>query len=180
MDVTRRVGGPFLFQAMGFTVILASFGGGLAAQVAAARLLFGMGRDSVLPRKFFAHLDPKRSNPSYNIILVGVLAVVGSLLLSFEHAAELLNFGAFLAFMGVNLAALRHYYFLGRGAEKRSWARDALVPILGFLFCLAIWLNLPTPAKVVGGVWLIGGATYDAIRTRGFRTPPVMLDFRDV
>jgi putrescine importer len=180
MDVTRRVGGPMLFQAMGLTVILASFGGGLAAQVAAARLLFGMGRDSVLPRKLFAHLDPKRSNPSYNICLVGVLAVVGSLLLSFEHAAELLNFGAFLAFMGVNLAAVRHYYFLRGGAGKRSLPRDALAPALGFLFCLAIWLNLPTPAKVVGGLWLLGGTAYDAIRTRGFRTAPVMLDFRDV
>ncbi len=178
MDVTRRVGGPSLFQAMGFTVILASFGGGLAGQVAAARLLFGMGRDGVLPRKLFAHLDPKRSNPSYNICLVGVLAVVGSLLLSFEHAAELLNFGAFLAFMGVNLASLRHYYFLQR-TEKRSWIRDALAPSLGFLFCLAIWLNLPRPAKIVGGLWLLGGVTYDAIRTRGFRTPPAMIDFTE-
>jgi amino acid transporter len=179
MDVTRKVGGPSLFQAMGFTVILASFGGGLAGQVAAARLLFGMGRDGVLPRRLFAHLDPKRSNPSFNICLVGVLAVAGSLLLSFEHAAELLNFGAFLAFMGVNLACLKHYYFQRRGAGKRSWVIDALVPTLGFLFCLAIWLNLPLPAKVVGGLWLLGGVTYDAIRTRGFRTPPAMLDFTE-
>jgi amino acid transporter len=180
MDVTRRVGGALLFHAMGIAIILSSFGAGLAAQVAAARLLFSMGRDNVLPRKLFAHLDPKRSNPSYNICLVGVFAVAGSLLLSFEHAAELLNFGAFLAFMGVNLASLRHYYFLQRDAGKRSLVRDALVPTLGFLFCLGIWLNLPRPAKVVGGVWLLGGTAYDAIRTRGFRTPPAMLDFSDV
>jgi putrescine importer len=180
MDVTRRVGGPLLFHAMGITVILSSLGAGLAAQVAAARLLFGMGRDGVLPRKLFGHLDPKRSNPSYNVWLVGVLAITGSLLLSFELAAELLNFGAFLAFMGVNLACLRHYYFLQRGAGKRSWVRDALVPTLGFLFCLGIWLNLPRPAIVVGAVWLLGGTTYGAIRTRGFRTPLAMLDFSDV
>ena len=180
MDVTRQVGGPLLFHAMGITIILSSFGAGLAAQVAAARLLFAMGRDSVLPRKLFGHLDPKRSNPSYNICLVGVFAVAGSLLLSFERAAELLNFGAFLAFMGVNLASLRHYYFLQGDVAKRSWVRDALVPTLGFLFCLGIWLNLPRPAQVVGGLWLVGGVGYDAIRTRGFRTPPAMLDFGDV
>lgn len=180
MDVTRQVGGPILFHAVGITVILSSFGGMLAAQVAAARVLFGMGRDSVLPRRLFAHLDPKRSNPSYNICLVGVLAVAGSLLLSFEHAAELLNFGAFLAFMGVNLASLRHYYFLQRNTGKRSLVRDALVPALGFLFCLGIWLNLPRLAKVVGGVWLLAGITYDAIRTRGFRSRPATLDFDDV
>lgn len=179
MDVTRQVGGLVLFQAMGIIIILSSLGGGLAAQVAAARLLFGMGRDDVLPRKLFAYLDPKRSNPSFNICLVGMLAVAGSLLLSFEHAAELLNFGAFLAFMGVNLASLRHFYFLQRDIRKRQLLRDALVPALGFLFCLGIWLNLPGPAKVVGGVWLLAGIGYDAIRTRGFRARPVMLDFGD-
>jgi putrescine importer len=178
MDVTRRVGGLRLFQALGVTVILSSFGGGVAAQVAAARLLFSMGRDGVLPRRFFAHLHS--SNPSYNICLVGAMAFVGSLLLSFEHAAELMNFGAFLAFMGVNLACLRHHYLLKGNRETRALTKDALLPILGFLFCLGIWLNLPIPAKVVGGVWLAAGVIFEAIRTRGFRLRPTVIDFSDV
>jgi amino acid transporter len=97
MDVTRRVGGQMLFQAMAFILIVACLGSGLTGQVGAARLLFGMGRDNVLPRRIFAYLDPKRNNPVYNICLIGLLAFLGSLWLSYEHAAELLNFGAFLA-----------------------------------------------------------------------------------
>lgn len=180
MDVTRKVGGSALFQSMGIAVILSSFGAGLAAQAGAARLLYAMGRDNVVPRKVFGYLSPKHSNPSYNICVVGALTLAGSLLLDFELAAELLNFGAFLAFMGVNMAALRQFYILRRDVPQRRLLRDALVPVFGFLFCLGIWLNLPRPAQIVGGVWLLGGISYGAIRTNGYRTRPVMLGFEEL
>ncbi len=153
MDVTRVVGGTALFQAMAVSLILANLGAGLSAQVGVARLLFGMGRDNALPRKVFAYLDPKRSTPTYNIWIVGVLAFGGALLLSYERSAEVINFGAFLAYMSVNLAALRQFCFLGHSGQKRRWLADVMFPALGFLFCLMImiWLNLPTPAKIIGG-----------------------------
>jgi putrescine importer len=173
MDVTRRVGGTALFQGMGAVVILSSLGGGMAGQVAAARVLFGMGRDNVLPRKVFAYLDPKTNSPSVNIVLVSIVAWLGSLLLSLEHAGELLNFGAFLAFMGVNLAAIRQCYCL-ESKNKRRLLTDAVIPLLGFLFCLGIWLSLPTLAKLVGGAWFLVGIVYQALRSRLFRTNPVV------
>jgi amino acid transporter len=177
MDVTRRVGGEVLFQALAFILILANLGSGLSGQVGAARLLFGMGRDNVLPRKFFAYLDPKKCNPTRNILLIGVLAFAGALVMNYELAAECLNFGAFMAFMGVNLAALRQFYFRPETGRKRDFFKDALVPGLGFLFCLGIWVSLPRPAKLVGGLWLVAGICYDAIKTRGFREKPAMIDF---
>ncbi len=179
MDVTQRVGGTLLFQAMGLIVAIASLGGGLSGQVAAARVLFAMGRDNVLPRRVFGYLAPASNSPTVNIALVGILALSGSLYLNLEHAGELLNFGAFLAFMGVNLAAIREYYFRRATAGERRFLIDALAPGLGFLFCLAIWLNLPALAKAVGGTWFLAGLIYDAIRTRGFRTQPAAMDFKD-
>ena len=176
MDVTRRVGGSLLFQGMGVVVILSSLGGCLAGQVAAARVLFAMGRDDVLPRRFFGYLDPVSGNPILNVLLVALVALVGSLLLSLEHAGELLNFGAFLAFMGVNLGAIRQYYFL-QSREKRRLLVDAMVPMFGFLFCLGIWLSLPLLTKLIGGAWLLAGIIYDAVKTSGFRTHPALLDF---
>jgi amino acid transporter len=180
MDVTRRVGGSVLFQSMGIAVILSSFGAGLAAQAGAARLLYAMGRDNVVPRKLFGYLSAKHSNPSYNICMIGVLTLAGSLLLNLERAAELLNFGAFLGFMGVNMAALRQNYMLQRNNPQRRLLRDALVPVFGFLFCLGIWLSLPRLAQIVGGLWLLGGIAYGAIRTRGYRNRPVMLGFEEM
>ena len=179
MDVTRRVGGLILFQSLAFILILANVGAGLSAQVGAARLLFGMGRDNVLPRRFFAYLDPKKNSPTFNILLIGVLAFTGALLLNYEIGVECLNFGAFLAFMGVNLATISQFYVKAQPGRKRRFVVDAALPGLGFLICLGIWLSLPTPAKIIGGSWLALGIIYDAIKTRGFRTKPLMVDFYD-
>ena len=176
MDVTRRVGGAPLFLAMAVVVIVAVIGSALAAQAGASRLLFGFGRDNVLPRRLFAYLDPKHSSPTFNIWLVGLLALVGSFVLSYEVAAEVLNFGAFLGFMGVNLAVIRQYYIVGKPGRKKWLLTDAIVPGLGFLFCLVIWWGLQRPAKIAGGVWFLAGLVYDAIRTRGFRLRPVMFE----
>jgi len=138
-----------------------------------------MGRDNALPRKLFGHLDAKRRVPTYNLWLSGLIAFGGALFLNWERAAEVLNFGAFLAFMGVNLAAARHFYFRAPLRKDRRILKDLVLPGSGFLFCLWIWWNLPRPAKVVGGIWFVGGFLYDAILTRGFREKPAMIDFSE-
>jgi len=177
MEVTRRVGGAPLFLAMAVVVVVAVLGSAMAAQAGASRLLFGLGRDKVLPRRLFAHLDPKRSSPTFNIWAIGLLALAGPFLLNYEVAAEILNFGAFLGFMGVNVAVIRQFYVVGKPGHKKRLLTDAIVPGLGFLFCFVIWWGLQRPAKIAGGAWFVIGIVYDAIRTRGFRLKPVMLDF---
>ncbi len=117
-DVAERVGGKTLFNAIAAILFIACFGSGMAGQVGAARLLFGMGRDGVLPKKIFSHLDKNSSTPTYNILIMGILTIIGSIVLGYQSAAELLNFGAFLAFMGVNLATFRQFYFLRPRGEK--------------------------------------------------------------
>lgn len=175
MDISRKVGGALMFQAMAVVLLLANFGSGLGGQVGAARLLFGMGRDNVLPARWFAHINPASSNPTYNLWLIGAVAFAGALVFDYERAAETLNFGAFLAFMGVNLAALRQFFCLKPPGQRRLW--EAILPAAGFLFCLIIWLGLGTPAKVIGGCWLMAGIIYCGIRTRGFRIPPPAIRF---
>ncbi len=178
MDVTRVVGGSALFTAMAAILIVANFGAGLSAQAGISRLLFGMGRDRVLP-VVFAQLDKKRNTPAFSILLVGSFALVGALLLDYERAAELINFGAFLAFMGVNAAAVRQFYLLKSGPE-RHLLPGLLLPASGFLFCLAIWLNLPSKAKQLGAFWFLVGVIYAAVKTRGFRSAPVMPSLTEI
>ena len=184
MDICRRVGGALLFNAMGVILIVAAFGSGLTGTLGAARLLFGMGRDSVLPKRVFGYVKPGTNTPTYNIVLIGVLAFVGAVLLNYvgsayEHAGELLNFGAFLAFMGVNLATFWQFSVVSR--KERSWnvLRDAILPLIGFLFCGLIWWNLNILAKIVGGIWFAVGLLYVLFKTRGFRSAPVMIDFSE-
>ena len=124
-----------------------------------------MGREDALPRSFFGAIDPRRNIPRNNVLLVGAMALGGGLALTYQLGAEMLNFGAFIAFMGVNLAAFMHYCVR---AERRR-PQDFLLPLLGFLICLYLWLSLRWPAKVAGGAWLGAGVLYGAIKTRGFR-----------
>lgn len=183
MDVSRRVGGAVLFQGMGLILLLAALGSALTGGLGAARLLFGMGRDGVLPRRFFAHIQPKTNTPTFNLILIGAIAYCGAIVLNsvgnaYEHAGELLNFGAFLAFMGVNLAVFWHFKVLRHG-QSRSILADAILPLIGFAFCASIWWNLNSLAKFVGGVWFVIGFVYLAATTRMLTRAPKMIDFSD-
>lgn len=179
-DVSAMVGGKLLFNAIAVILFIACLGSGLAGQAGAARLLYAMGRDGVIPGKIFMHLDPKRGTPTYNIIIMAVLTVIGSLVLNYQSAAELLNFGAFIAFMGVNIATFRQFFFLRPSGEKRNIFSDAILPLLGFLVCFAIWISLPTPAKIMGGLWFIIGAIYLVIKTKGFKEKSVAIDFKEI
>ncbi|HSU57054.1 MAG TPA: APC family permease [Candidatus Dormibacteraeota bacterium] len=173
-DVCELVGGKFLFHSLGVVMAVACAGSALTGQVGAARILFGMGRDGALPR-FFARLD-RRDNPVLNIWIIGILCLIGCLVLNYEKAATLINFGAFLAFLGVNAAVIRELMFRPPPGHKRNWLFDLVSPALAFGFCLWIWLSLPTLAKVVGGIWCGLGIIYAAINTRGFTKEPAMLD----
>jgi putrescine importer len=179
MDVGRRVGGPLLFQALGLVLILASMGTGITGQLGAARLLYGMGRDKVIPNRIFAYLDPRHNTPTRNVLLIGGVAYIGTLLVSYESAGEILNFGAFVAYMSVNLTTFWKFTIVPPPEYKRRPLQDIVLPLTGFLFCLWIWVGLKTPAKIVGGVWCLAGLIYCAIKTRGFRTRPLMIDFTE-
>lgn len=169
MAVANRVGGDLLDHVLSFTLIVGSIGSGVTGQVGAARLLYGMGRDGVLPKKFFGYLDPRRANPSRNLWLVGMLALAGAAFLNYEECARLINFGAFLAFMGVNLASVREHFLRNPEKGLKSICLNLLPGTIGFAFCLLIWCNLPLKTFVLGGVWMAIGLIYLAVRTKGFR-----------
>lgn len=176
MDVARQVGGSLLFEAFALILIVANLGAGMAAQAGLSRLLFGMGRDGVLPRQVFTYLSPKRATPTYSLVLIAAFTLAGALVLNYEQAADLINFGAFLAYMGVNAAAMRRFYFQPPAGHRPRLLADCIAPALGLIFCAAIWVGLPSHAKIVGGGWFVCGLVYAAIKTGGFRRSPPMLE----
>ncbi|HEX3320998.1 MAG TPA: APC family permease [Terriglobales bacterium] len=172
VSVAGRAAGAWLFALINITLLVATVGSGMGSQLGAARLLFGMGRGNALPKSFFGVIEPKRRIPRNNVLFVGFFALLGTIFLTFERAAELLNFGALLAFMGVNAASFTHYYL--RQSEKK-W-NNLLVPVMGFTVCLLLWLNLSRPAKIAGVIWMAVGIAYGAFRTRGFKSSLVSFD----
>jgi amino acid transporter len=165
--IAGKAGGQRLFDIVNLALLVATIGSGAGAQLGAGRLLYGMGRDNAIPRKFFAALNPRTRIPSNNIILVGIATLIGALLLTYELGAELLNFGALVAFMGVNGASFVRYFL----RAQRKKASQLLPPLLGFAVCLYLWLSLGTLAKVAGLLWLGAGLLYGSWHTSFFRKP---------
>jgi amino acid transporter len=172
VHVAGQAGGVVLFQLVNMTLLVATIGSGMGSQLGAARLLYGMGRNDALPKKFFGAIEPKNRIPRNNVLFVGAVALLGAFLLSYELGAELLNFGALIAFMGVNAAAFVRYFVR---EDRKRWT-NFVSPVLGFLVCLFIWLNLGWHAKVAGAVWMAIGIAYGAVRTKGFRAELVRFD----
>jgi putrescine importer len=156
-----------LFPIVGLTLLLANFGSGMGAQLGAARLLYGMGRSNALPKSFFGVVDAVHGVPRNNVFFVGAVALIGAFFLSFGLGAEMLNFGALIAFMGVNVAAFLRYFV--RAEQKKAW--NFIPPVVGFLICLGLWLHLSRPAMVAGSIWMIAGIAFGVWKTRGFREP---------
>jgi amino acid transporter len=165
--IAGKAGGMWLFSLVNFALLIATIGSGSGAHIGAGRLLYGMGKDDAIPSKFFAYINPRTRVPSKNIILVGILALIGALLLSFPLGAQFVNFGALVAFMGVNASSFVHYFL----RSDRKTIGSFLVPVLGFFICLYLWLSLGATAKIVGMCWLAAGVLYGAWRTSWFRKP---------
>jgi putrescine importer len=167
---------PWMFVVIIVTLLVANGGSGAGALLGAARLLYGMGRSGALPRGFFGYIDPKRRVPRNNVWVVGLFALVGALVLEraggYDLGAQLLNFGALIAFMGVNLAAFVHYFV----RQRQRTLGNSLPPLAGFAICLLLWVNLSGTAKLVGVAWVVVGVAFGAWKTRGFRGELVNFD----
>ncbi|MBW1947821.1 MAG: APC family permease [Deltaproteobacteria bacterium] len=171
LHISRKMGGEpfriFVFLIM----IVAAVSSALAGQTSAARLMYGMGRDKVLPKKIFAYVSKKYQIPTYNVILIAVISLVLAFIFNFKLAAEVLNFGAFLGFVAVNLCVIVEYNIRNKKESLGLlgvW-RYIIMPVVGFLVCGKIFLSLSDTALTYGTLWMALGLIYYAILTKGFK-----------
>jgi amino acid transporter len=168
MDIGKLVGGRALFFFFSFVLVVAGIASAVTGQAGASRLLCGLGRDRVLPYRIFGYVHPRLGTPLYSVLLMGVVHLAGALILRYTEAAELVNFGAFIGFMLVNLCVVRHYWLrLGMRQGGQSFS-NLLLPILGFAVCFYIWLHLSPFALKLGAIWMAIGFLYLLFLTRGF------------
>ena len=168
-DIANVAGGALLATLYTVAIIVSTLTAGLTGQASASRLMFSMGRDEVLSKKFFTHLHPKYKTPVYNILLMCCISIVGAIFLPIDFVAELMNFGGLTGFMLVNLSVIVYYYF--RKKEKK-FVRYLLIPFLGFLICFYLFINLSPMTLKVGFIWLAIGFVYALITTNGFKKLP--------
>jgi amino acid transporter len=151
--------------------VTACFASATVSHAGISRFLYAMGRDGVLPTRFFGYLNPKFKVPSLNILLIGVISLL-ALVLSMEFLLAFINFGVLVAFSFVNLSVISHYFIRNR---KRSSVKDFVLylflPLVGFCIDAWLWTNLEKSALILGGTWLAIGLIYLAYLTNMFRKP---------
>ncbi|MBL3678244.1 APC family permease [Leucobacter chromiireducens subsp. solipictus] len=163
------VGGPVLqavLTAAGFAATLAS---GLASHASVSRMLLVMGRNNVLPKKFFGYINPKTHTPTFNIVLTGAVCLL-AIAFTLEMIAAFINYGALIAFTFVNLSVIAWFAIRqGRRRTPKDIFWFIIMPGIGTLLTGVLWANLHVDALIGGVAWTLIGLAYLVYLTRGFR-----------
>ncbi|CEI27099.1 Amino acid permease. Membran protein [Propionibacterium freudenreichii] len=175
-EIAKAIGGAFLSTVFLVGLIVGQFASGIAAQASASRLMFAMGRDGVLPKRFFGRLSPRTNTPINAILVVAAVGIIGCFL-DISTSTSFINFGAFIAFTMVNVSAISLTRRQIARGEHVNPLTGYVVPALGALVVIYLITELDLPALLVGGTWLFIGICVLVGLTHGFhRPPPEMTD----
>ncbi|MFI8484577.1 APC family permease [Streptomyces rubrogriseus] len=142
----------------------------LAGQAAAGRLLFAMGRDRRLPG-VLARTDA--GVPRVALLVSAVITMAAAVWAArrddgLDHLVSVVDVGALTAFTLLH-ASVVGWFVVRRGADRVSWWRHLLVPVLGAAITIAVIVEASGTAQVVGAIWLAVGLAVLAAQWRGRR-----------
>ncbi|MFJ9407056.1 APC family permease [Streptomyces sp. NPDC101393] len=177
-EIAKTIGGDLFSSVFLAGLVVAQFASGIAAQASTSRLLYAMGRDSVLPRRFFGYVHPRFLTPALNILLTGAVGLI-ALRLDVATSTSFINFGAFTAFTFVNVSVIATCLRRRRAGEHPNRFSYLLAPAIGAAVDLWLLAHLDGKALTLGAVWLALGVGYLAYLTKGFRTPPPEMEFTE-
>lgn len=168
-DILLLVGGS-LFQsyvlAFAIVTVMAS---GISAHAGVSRLMYVMGRDGVINKKIFGHISPKNFTPSYNIMIVGAVALCAGFM-NLDTVISLISFGALTAFTFVNLSVISRYALRdGRTKNLKDILNFVVIPFMGFISIFALWLEIEDTSLKYGLWWAMFGVLYLGYKTKGFK-----------
>ena len=168
-DVIRLVGGNALYALFLTIFALSIIGSALSSQASGSRILYAMGRDGQLPKKFFGALHPKYKTPTFNILLIGLISL-SAIFLSLGLVASFINFGAFISFIMVNVSVIVLFF------KERNWGIKQIIllfllPLIGALLDFWLFINLDSYSLMLGSIWFSLGILYLLFLTKGFKKP---------
>lgn len=170
-SIALQIGGQLFGAVFLAGLVVAQFASGLAAQASASRLLYAMGRDSVLPKAVFGRLSDKFHTPVANLVITGLVGLI-AIFLDVATSTSFINFGAFTAFTLVNASVVFHYVHQCRAGQQLNPVSYVLVPVVGAIICAYLLSQLDSNAITLGVSWLVLGVLVLALITRGFKASP--------
>lgn len=159
----------------------ASFVCAMAGLSAASRLLLGMGRDNILPKGFFGSVSPKFNTPVKNIILISVIGCTSIFYADdLMGATELVSFGCVIGFIMVNVSVFS-YFYIKKGMRDGigNKLKYMIFPLIGAVILTFAFFFIGNTTKLIGGIWLMLGILYLAVKTKGFKELPPEMKFEE-
>jgi len=164
--VASIAGGKFLYALTAIATAIAwGIFNSLAAQTAISRILFAMGRDRMMPAAL-SKVHPKFKTPYISAIVVGVMSIILVAIfnsLGVDAISRLVNFGALTSFCVLHFTVVYHFYFKKKSGNV---LRHLILPVLGFIIVIFVWLGLDTLSKIMGISWIVIGIVYYLVLTK--------------
>ena len=94
-----------------------------------------------------------------------------------DTITKVANFGALTAFMTLNISVFV-YFFIRRGRRENilDFLKYLLFPLLGFAIIAYVWSGFDRGTFIFGFSWLAVGLIIAAIKTKGFREKPAVIE----
>ena len=177
-EVGRVAGGAFLYYLLLIVnVIGIGIANALAAQLAISRVLYSVSRDGMLPASgFLSKVHPRYRTPFNATLFVGVVTLAIALIFSTETITKFVNFGALTAFMALNLSVLVYFFFRRGRRGPKGIVLYLLFPLLGLFIIAYVWSGFDAGTFIFGFSWMAVGLVIAAVKTRGFREKPAVIE----
>lgn len=165
-NAAKLTGGDLfgLIYTVGF--ILAMMITNLVGTAAATRLLYGIGRDGVIPSRFFSAVNQRFKTPHWNIIFIVLIEISLGSYANPDQLAELINYGAISGFIMLNFSVIWHgikrINILCCNSQNiiKALQKYFIFPIIGLIVMFSIFVNMKVVTLVFGSLWGIVGILY--------------------
>lgn len=154
----RETFGPWLAVTVTAVKAVGPAFSAMVAQAAVGRLLYGMARESTLPRQL-ATVNDRTKTPWTAILASAVITSVVAIWAAgrddgLDILVSIVDVGALAAFTLLH-ASVVGYFVVRQGS--RNWWAHLVVPVLGAAVMVAVLALSSTTALIVGLVWLAVG-----------------------
>ena len=153
----RAIGHPGVAIVVQTIAVIGMFTALIGMTLAGSRLIYSFGRDGMLP-KWLGQLDEK-NRPNHALALLTIVVVVIVAFLPFAFLSQLVSAGTLISFMFVSLGIYALRQREGKDIPDPDFKMPLypVMPFLGFLASLMVFLGLSNDAKTYAGIWFLIG-----------------------
>ena len=129
----------------------------IGMSMAGSRLIYSFGRDGMLP-KWLGKLD-KNQRPNRALWTLTIVGILVGAFFPFSFLSQLISAGTLIAFMFVSLGIYALRKREGKDIADPSFKVPfyPVLPALGFLASLFVFIGLDYDAKLYAGIWFVLG-----------------------